>query len=83
MNLAKVSANGQITVPLEVRRALGLKPGDKVLFMRNKEGQITIDNASARAVYRAQTAFEGAAERMGIVSEEDVQTLIDEIRYGK
>jgi len=83
MNLAKVSANGQITVPLEVRRALGLKPGDKVLFMRNKEGQITIDNASARAVYRAQTAFEGAAERMGIVSEEDVQTLVDEIRYGK
>ena len=81
MNLAKVSANGQITVPLEVRRALASP--DKVLFMRNKEGQITIDNASARAVYRAQTAFEGAAERMGIVSEEDVQTLVDEIRYGK
>ena len=34
MNLAKLSANGQITVPVEIRRALGLKEGDKVLFIR-------------------------------------------------
>ena len=32
MNLARVSANGQITVPAEVRKSLGLKPGDKILF---------------------------------------------------
>ncbi|MDR1487091.1 MAG: AbrB/MazE/SpoVT family DNA-binding domain-containing protein, partial [Deltaproteobacteria bacterium] len=32
MNLARVSANGQITVPVEIRRALRLKEGDKVLF---------------------------------------------------
>ncbi len=32
MNLAKISANGQITVPVETRRLLGLKPGDKILF---------------------------------------------------
>ncbi len=29
MNLAKVSSNGQITVPIEIRRKLGLKSGDK------------------------------------------------------
>ena len=28
MNLAKISANGQITVPVEIRRLLGLKSGD-------------------------------------------------------
>ena len=34
MNLAKVSANGQITVPVEIRRLLGLRSGDKVLFSK-------------------------------------------------
>ena len=32
MNLAKISANGQITVPVEIRRLLGLKSGDKILL---------------------------------------------------
>jgi len=50
MNLAKVSANGQITVPLEVRRALNLKPGDKVLFVQNQEGQITISNRRLQGI---------------------------------
>ena len=40
-------------------------------------------NASARAIRKAQTAFEGAAEAMGIVSVDDVQALIDEVRYGR
>ena len=30
MNLAKLSANGQITVPIEVREILKLKSGDKI-----------------------------------------------------
>ena len=33
MNLAKVSANDQVTVPNEVRRKLRLKEGDKLLFV--------------------------------------------------
>ncbi|MCC8141781.1 MAG: AbrB/MazE/SpoVT family DNA-binding domain-containing protein [Lachnospiraceae bacterium] len=47
MNLAKVSANGQITVPVEIRRALGLQSGDKVLFWSNQDGEIVLKNASA------------------------------------
>lgn len=83
MNLAKVSSNGQITVPLEVRRALDLKPGDKVLFIQNEMGQITIANASAQAIYKAQSAFAGLAEKMGVENEDDVQDLVNEARYGK
>jgi antitoxin PrlF len=83
MNLAKVSSNGQITVPLEVRRALDLKPGDKVLFIQNEMGQITISNASAQAIYKAQSAFVGVAEKMGVENEDDVQALVNEVRYGK
>lgn len=32
MNLAKISANGQITVPIEIRRLLGLKSAIKSYF---------------------------------------------------
>ena len=83
MNLAKVSANGQITVPVEIRRLLGLKSGDKILFFQKQDGEVVVSNASAQAIRRAQTAFAGAADTMGISSEEDVQALVDEIRYGK
>jgi len=73
MNLAKVSANGQVTVPLEIRRKLMLKEGDKLLF----------NNASATAILKAQKTFEGVAETAGIQDEDQVQALVDEVRYGK
>ncbi|MDP9806436.1 AbrB family looped-hinge helix DNA binding protein [Trueperella bonasi] len=80
MNLAKVSANGQITVPLEIRKALKLKTGDKVLFMQNQDGLFTIGNASEQAIYKAQSTFKGVAEKMGLESEDDVQALVDGLR---
>lgn len=83
MNLAKISANGQITVPAEIRRLLGLKSGDKILFFQKPNGEVVINNASAQAIYKAQKAFEGVAEQMGVVNDDDVQALVDEIRYGK
>ena len=83
MNLAKISANGQITVPVEIRRLLGLKSGDKILFYQKQDGEVVLSNASAQASHKAQSAFSGAAEAMGISSEEDVQALVDEVRYGK
>ena len=83
MNLAKISSNGQITVPAEIRRQLGLKSGDKILFFQKPDGEIVISNASAQAIRKAQAAFSGVAEEIGIYNEEDVQALVDEVRYGK
>ena len=83
MNLAKISANGQITVPAEIRHLLGLKSGDKILFFQNSNGEVVMNNASAQAIYKAQKAFEGVAEQMGVYNEDDVQALVDEVRYGK
>lgn len=82
MNLAKLSANGQITVPAEIRRLLGLKSGDKILFFQNPNGEVVINNASSQAIYKAQKAFEGVAEQMGVYDEDDVQALVDEVRKG-
>lgn len=83
MNLAKISANGQITIPVEIRRLLGLKSGDKILFFQKPNGEVVINNASAQAIYKAQKAFEGIAEEIGVYTDDDVQDLVDEVRYGK
>jgi AbrB family looped-hinge helix DNA binding protein len=83
MNLAKVSANGQVTVPVEIRKKLNLREGDKIIFFERRDGEVVINNASATAIINAQKAFKGAAEDFGVNSEEDVQRLVDEVRYGK
>ena len=81
MNLAKVSANGQVTVPVEIRRKLHLKEGDKILFFE-QDGEIVIRNASATAIIRAQEAFAGAAKDFEVIDSANVQGLVDETRYG-
>jgi AbrB family looped-hinge helix DNA binding protein len=47
---AKLTSKGQITVPREVRRALGVKPGDKIVFEQNGK------NISVRPV-RSKSVF--------------------------
>jgi AbrB family looped-hinge helix DNA binding protein len=81
MNLARVSANGQVTVPIDIRKKLDLKEGDKILFFERGDGEIVINNASVTAITNAQKAFDDAAKDFGVKSEDDVQQLIDEIRY--
>ena len=54
MNLAKISANGQLTLPIEIRKLLGVKAGDKVLFIQNDEGEIVVSNASALSMNTPQ-----------------------------
>ncbi len=44
---------------------------------------MVLSNASAQAIRKAQSAFSGAAGAMGITNEDDVQALVDEMRYGK
>jgi AbrB family looped-hinge helix DNA binding protein len=37
---AVVNSKGKVTIPAEVRRKLGLKPGDLVRFYENERGDI-------------------------------------------
>ena len=41
------------------------------------------DLKGTRTEANLQTAFAGAAEAMGLTGEEDVQALVDQVRYGK
>ena len=79
MELAKVTSKGQITIPIAIRNALGIREGDKILFM--EEGnRVILTNASTNALLKAQEAFQGVAEELGIKNEEDVMKLVKEIR---
>ncbi len=79
VELAKVTSKGQITIPIEIRKKLSLKSGDKVIFLE-KNGRVEILNSTMNALIEAQKEFEGLAEKEGIYSKEDVVKLIKEIR---
>ena len=81
MNLAKLTSAGQITVPVEIRRLLRLRVGDKILFTQSDTGEVIIGNASINAIQKAQQAFEGVAESLGNPTEDDIQFWVDEVRY--
>lgn len=79
MELAKVTSKGQITIPIEIRRKLGIKEGDKVLLIE-EQGRVIMMNSSIEALRKAQAAFAGEAERLGLKDEQDVVDLISELR---
>ncbi|MBV9217303.1 MAG: AbrB/MazE/SpoVT family DNA-binding domain-containing protein [Acidobacteria bacterium] len=47
---AKVTSKGQVTIPLKVRKALGVRPGDKIVFEQNGKG-ITVRPARRENVF--------------------------------
>ena len=79
MELAKVTSKGQITIPIEIRRKLGIKEGDKVLLIE-EQGRVIMMNSSMEALRKAQAAFAGEAEQLGLKDEQDVVDLISELR---
>ena len=76
---AKVMAKGQITLPKDIRDALGVQTGDRVTLIR-KEDQVIMMNAAVYAMKMLQTAMKGEAEKAGIKSDDDVSAMIAEMR---
>jgi len=60
MELAKITSKGQITIPVAMRKKLGVKDGDKVLFIQDDD-KIIMMNASINALLEAQKSFKGIA----------------------
>ena len=79
MEIAKVTSKGQITIPIAIRKALGLREGDKVLFLE-QDGRVLMVNSSLEAIQRAQEAFAGEAERVGLADEDDVVNMLKAFR---
>lgn len=79
MELAKVTSKGQITIPVAIRKLLGVKDGDKVLFVQ-EGNKVVMMNASVDALMEAQRAFQGVADDLGIDDEQDVVKMVKQIR---
>ncbi|GHT28914.1 hypothetical protein FACS18942_09730 [Planctomycetales bacterium] len=83
MNLAQVSETGRFVLPYTIREKLHIKTGDKLAFIEQPDGAVVVENASLSALSKVQSAFEGTAKDFGVENEDDVQKLVDEIRYGE
>ena len=76
---AKVMSKGQVTIPKDVRTVLGLDNGSRVTFIVEK-GSVRMVNSAVYAMQMIQSEMTGEGEKVGLTSEEDVNTAVKEIR---
>ncbi len=76
---AKVMAKGQVTIPKDVRTILGLDNGSRVTFIV-ENGSVRMVNSAVYAMQMLQAEVAGESAKAGLISEEDVNAAIKEIR---
>ena len=75
VNDSKVMSKGQVTIPKNVRTALGINTGDRVTFIVDGSN-VQVVNSAVYALMKFQEQMKGAAKDAGILSEEDVANWI-------
>ena len=76
---AKVMSKGQVTIPKDIREILGVSTGDRVTFI--VEGtSVRIVNSAVYAMQILQSEMAGESARTGLTMEEDVMTLVNNLR---
>ena len=76
---AKVMSKGQVTIPKNVRAALGIETGDRVTFIVDGS-EVKVVNSAEYALRRFQEQMKGEAKRAGLFTEEDVAEWITSSR---
>ena len=79
VNDARVMAKGQVTIPKNVRAALGIESGDRVTFIVDGN-TVRMVNSAVYALMRFQEQMGGEAEKAGLFTEEDVANWITQSR---
>lgn len=75
---AKVTSKGQLTIPKEVRRALGIREGDSLLFDLDEEGEEVRVRVERKPVSFADYA--GAWREGKGMSIEEVNAYVRDLR---
>jgi len=79
---AKVMAKGQVTIPKDVRKVLGVTSGDRISFI--VEGNtVRLVNSAVYAMQILQSEMAGEAKRKKLQSETDIINLVKETRDGE
>ena len=79
INDARVMSKGQVTIPKNIREALGVTTGDRVTFIC-ENGSVRVINSAVYAMQKFQEQMKGQAEKAGFASEEDVADWITNTR---
>lgn len=76
---AKVMSKGQVTIPKNVRAALGVEAGDRVTFIIDGN-HVRVVNSAVYAMMRLQEQMKGEAGKAGFFTEDDVAEWITQSR---
>ena len=79
VNDARVMSKGQVTIPKNVRAALGIETGDRVTFIVDGTN-VRVVNSAVYALMRLQEQMKGEAEKVGFLSEDNVAEWITNSR---
>ena len=79
INDARVMSKGQVTIPKNIREALGVTTGDRGTFIF-ENGSVRVINSAVYAMQKFQEQMKGQAEKAGFTSEEDVADWITNTR---
>ena len=79
VNDARVMAKGQVTIPKNIREALGVSTGDRVTFIV-ENGTVKVINSAIYAMQKFQEQMKGEAAKVGFTSEEDIDNWITDSR---
>lgn len=79
VNDARVMSKGQVTIPKNVRNALGIDTGDRVTFIVDGSN-VRVVNSAVYALMQFQEQMRGEGKKAGLMSEEDVADWITESR---
>ena len=79
INSAKVMAKGQVTIPKDVRKTLGISNGDRISFI--VEGNtVRIVNSAVYAMQVLQQEMKGEARKAGLENDDNIVNLVTEMR---
>ena len=74
---AKVMAKGQVTIPKDIRKLLGISEGDRILFVV-ENGTVTIANAAVFAMQTLQKQMQ--TNNATTLTDEEVDELVKATR---
>ena len=76
---AKVMAKGQITLPKDIRAALGVGTGDRVTLIR-RDNQVIMMNAAVYALQLLREGLKEEFEKAGLHDDDEVMAAVREAR---
>jgi len=79
LNTAKIMSKGQITLPIDIRRSMGLSVGDRVALVYT-DNRVIMINPAVYAMEVLQNAMEDEWGKAGIKSDEDILIMAAEAR---